>query len=38
MAQTLSKLDDHVSDIQQAIGNEDPAGGVNCAINTKIRV
>ena len=34
MAETLSKLDDHVNDIQQAVGNKDPAGRVN----TKIRV
>ena len=32
-AETLSKLDDHVNDIQQAVGNEDPTGGVK----TKIR-
>ena len=33
MVETLSKLDDHVNDIQQAVGNEDPAGRVK----TKIR-
>ena len=33
-AERLSKLDDHVNDIQQAVGNKDPAGGVK----TKIRV